>query len=242
METCLRPTTMMLLTVAVMVLPAPGELILYVVPREIHLTVGSCVTLSCCAEESHRCWVEWFRSSEPSLKNAASLTKYWRGHNSSGKSTETQQQQCPQREKNEQKCTMNLGEYTILNAKQNQTGWYFCQVTVDIPVLNKSDSEGANIIFEPPDSFMPFSWWIWIILGVSCLIVVVLLITCILKKKCTTTDIEDPIYANTHPPKCQPSPRGRMLEENMKAASSYQNSHTPNFGRRNDNDKLRYQY
>ncbi|XP_032382716.1 uncharacterized protein LOC116696096 isoform X2 [Etheostoma spectabile] len=133
----------------------------------------------------------------------------------------------------------------ISNVTEQNDGWYFCEVTIDIPILTYNHSNGTKLIIStvsPTDNFSLDGHWMWILLGVSTFILIVLLVLCVLlRRRLRRSRGEDPIYANTRPvANKQPSPRPAMLVGNLKTASSSQNLHNPSPGRRYHDGKQRY--
>ncbi|KAK9519183.1 hypothetical protein VZT92_021927 [Zoarces viviparus] len=145
--------------------------------------------------------------------------------------------------------------YTLSNASDQDSGWYFCRVIKDIPTLNYINSSGTEVVITkskenttypatvaPIDNFTLNDQWMWITLGVSSgiLIVLVLLVICVLlRRRRRRSREEDPVYANTRPvAKKQPSPRPGM--DHLKAVSSSQNPRNLSPGRKYDEGKRRY--
>ncbi|XP_068558518.1 uncharacterized protein [Cebidichthys violaceus] len=142
--------------------------------------------------------------------------------------------------------------YTLSNATDQDSGWYFCKVIIDIPVLIQINSSGTEVVItkseehttdpatvSPTENFTHVDRWMWIMLGVSSVILIVLLVVCVLLTRRHRRSREDPIYANTRPVASkQPSPRPGT--DHLKAGSSSQNPRNPSPGRRYDEGKQRY--
>ncbi|XP_042339846.1 uncharacterized protein LOC121941180 isoform X4 [Plectropomus leopardus] len=126
-----------------------------------------------------------------------------------------------------------LSIYTLSNATEDDSGWYYCKVTIEIPSLRVKTSNGTEVVI----SRIPIiNHWFWIILGVSAFILIALLLTCVcLRRRRSRSRGEDPIYANTH--NKQPSPRPGM--DNLKAIPMSQNLRNPSPCRNYDDRRWR---
>ncbi|XP_051232445.1 uncharacterized protein LOC127350153 isoform X2 [Dicentrarchus labrax] len=144
------------------------------------------------------------------------------------------------------------------SATKNHSGWYYCEVTEEIPFNKHLTSNKTEVIITKigePTTYpsIPIvtdkqafpededKLWPWILLGVSAFILIVLVILCVLLRRrcCRSRDAEDPIYANTRPlANKQPSPRPGMPVDNLKASS--QNLRNPSPGKRYDEGKRRH--
>lgn len=130
-----------------------------------------------------------------------------------------------------------LSDVTKMNS-----GWYFCDITVEIPNLQHIQSEGteavvsdsevttypSNVTYIKDPALLNDNWWLWIVLGVSAFILLVLPFICVLLTR-RQENRDEPIYGNTRYPNNQPSPRPDMsgAAVRLKTASSSQNLRTP---------------
>ncbi|XP_071343523.1 uncharacterized protein [Trachinotus anak] len=240
MKVWLKDSTLVLLTVAVAALVVPGQQYVIVdnTTKKEEVTVGSSLTLHCGlgTESYERFRVGWyFNRSGPSWNQSQNISEKIVNKNSTeGKKDE-----------------MKL---ILLNVTYENSGWYFCKVTSEIPRHTITNSSGTQILIA--ESFekttypslltskqvaapkkVPVPWWMWILLGVSVFILIVmLLLYTLLRKKCGRTD-EDPVYINT-----RPSPRPGKQVSNLKTVPSSQNLCTPSCGRRYEEGKRRPQH
>ncbi|XP_042339844.1 uncharacterized protein LOC121941180 isoform X2 [Plectropomus leopardus] len=145
-----------------------------------------------------------------------------------------------------------LSIYTLSNATEDDSGWYYCKVTIEIPSLRVKTSNGTEVVItksihHTTSPSLPIvtgkqgripiiNHWFWIILGVSAFILIALLLTCVcLRRRRSRSRGEDPIYANTH--NKQPSPRPGM--DNLKAIPMSQNLRNPSPCRNYDDRRWR---
>ncbi|XP_049444247.1 uncharacterized protein LOC125896005 isoform X6 [Epinephelus fuscoguttatus] len=128
-----------------------------------------------------------------------------------------------------------LSVYTLSNATEENSGWYFCKVIIEIPSLTEKWSHGTEVVIYGPPII---DLWMWIILGVSAFILIVLLVTCVcLRRRRRRNRGEDPVYANT---RRQPSPRPGM--DNLKTVPSSQHLRNPSPSTTYDDGKRRYKH
>ncbi|XP_049444242.1 uncharacterized protein LOC125896005 isoform X2 [Epinephelus fuscoguttatus] len=153
-----------------------------------------------------------------------------------------------------------LSVYTLSNATEENSGWYFCKVIIEIPSLTEKWSHGTEVVISksiehttylsrpiatakqatvsPTDGPPIIDLWMWIILGVSAFILIVLLVTCVcLRRRRRRNRGEDPVYANT---RRQPSPRPGM--DNLKTVPSSQHLRNPSPSTTYDDGKRRYKH
>nr|XP_046246909.1 uncharacterized protein LOC124060244 isoform X2 [Scatophagus argus] len=148
----------------------------------------------------------------------------------------------------------------VPSAADNSSGWYFCKITADIPMLKTIISNGTKVVItkrreHTTHPSLPIvtskqattsnndpqvmDWWLWIAVGVAGFILIILFVICAFLRRSHTSRAEDPIYINAHSvAKKQPSPRPGT--DNLKAASSSQNLQNPSPGRHYDDGKRRY--
>ncbi|XP_010772625.1 uncharacterized protein isoform X1 [Notothenia coriiceps] len=257
MEMWLKRTTLVLLAVAALVVS--GKDVIIQTQRRAEVPAGSSVTFLCpvtspCHGTLKRCRLEWFLNpSGPSWDGAHKLSNDI-SNNSEKSSTKVS---------NKTKQDVEKQIYTLINATKNDTGWYFCKLTIEIPVLNIIKSNGTELVIteskelttypslpkltgkqatvSPIESLPLLDLWMWISLGVSTFILIVLLVVCLLlRRRHRRSRAEDPIYANTRPvANKQPSPRPGVPVDTLKKASSSQNLRNPSQARKCHEDKRR---
>ncbi|KAM3619435.1 uncharacterized protein V6R79_008066 [Siganus canaliculatus] len=229
-----RQSTLVLLTVAVMAISGQDPVILDLNhTEEVKVPLGSKLIFKCDfnTAEHERFVVDWyFNRSGPSYSATDHISKQH-----FNRSTHSSFRETLQHSEN-----IKVLIHTS-NATEENSGWYSCKVTADIPVLWNPKSKGrfVNITtVSPEDSGLPTDWGLWIALGVSTAILAVLLVICILlRRRYRSSREEDPIYVNTHPRQPSPRPVGHL-----KAASSSQSLQKPNKnpGKSFDRGKQRY--
>ncbi|XP_034738392.1 uncharacterized protein LOC117951029 isoform X2 [Etheostoma cragini] len=209
--------------------------------KTVEVPFGSSVIFECGLKikTNGRFWVKWsFNSSGSSFPGSELFCDEI--INKSAKLTTVVSNQTTQdpRNKEQQLCIKS-------NVTDQNNGWYFCEVKIDIPTLTSNHSNGTKLIIStvsPTDTFSLDGHWMWILLGVSSFILIVLLVLCVLlRRRLRRSRGEDPIYANTRPvANKQPSPRPAMPVGNLKTASSSQNLQNPSPGRRYYDGRQRY--
>ncbi|XP_029285931.1 uncharacterized protein LOC115007273 isoform X4 [Cottoperca gobio] len=216
MEMWLKRLTLVLLTAAALVTSDQDLVILDEKQNKVEVLVGSSVTFDCrimpATPDRHR--VVWRFSA-----SGSSVNDSYKINNSSGE--------------------LNNTKYILLNATDKNSGWYFCQIIVEIPLLNITNSSGTQVVVN---NFPVIAGWIWIVLGVSAFILIVLLVTCVLlRRRCRRSRGEEPIYVNSrHVASKQSSPRPGLPGDNLKMVSSSQNLHNPSPGQGYHKDKRRF--
>ncbi|XP_008296065.1 uncharacterized protein LOC103369188 [Stegastes partitus] len=248
MEMWLKRASLVLLTVAAaaMVILPETSVFLNDTEEKVEVPNGSTLTLYCCLETYHRSWISWNFISSRNISNSGELSKKMINRSASTSVTE-----CKDRDK----------AHSLLGVNETHSGWYFCEVSVDIPqqmtFFSKrtevviTSSMTAKSIVESTTSYvtskqvtatsytLQVEWWIWVLVGVSVFVLVILTVVCILLRRCCSRDrAEDPIYANTHSK--QPSPGQPM--NHLKTVSSSQNLRVPSPGQRYDEGKRRHRH
>ncbi|XP_027882627.1 uncharacterized protein LOC114150434 isoform X2 [Xiphophorus couchianus] len=237
MEMWLKGAIVALLTVigATLVLTREDRLNLvetnYTGRRERTVSSGSSLKLHCCLthDKAERCHISWHF--ESSGKNLTEM------------------------EKNKTLCNQTIFANCSLvdicynmtcnlsNINESDTGWYYCKVKVEIPRLSELQSYKTKVIVtsEKEDHDQSENLWMWIIVGASSfvLVVIALLVIRVVQKRGCSRSIEEPIYANTRTGK--PSPR-LMPADNPKSASSSQDLRTPISARGYEGGNQRYKY
>ncbi|TNN66774.1 hypothetical protein EYF80_023016 [Liparis tanakae] len=123
--------------------------------------------------------------------------------------------------------------HTLINVTERESGWYFCKITIEIPLLSTTNSSGTKVVImtAPTDTFSPIDRWVWVTLGVSTASLMILLVACVLlrRRRRRRSREEDPVYANTRRvANKQPSPRPRA--DQLEAGPSSQNLRNPSPG------------
>ncbi|KAL7396322.1 hypothetical protein ABVT39_004215 [Epinephelus coioides] len=239
-----RSTLVVLLTAAaVLVISGQAPVILDETIREERIPSGSSLTFHCrLRTENHsRLRVVWYF--KQSLVSDSHTILHTEVVNKSARTSTVASNKPKQDLKDEGRDTEEtLSVYTLSNATEENSGWYFCEVIIEIPLLTKKMSNGTEVVIStvsPTDAPPIIDLWMWIILGVSAFILIVLLVTCIcLRRRWRRKRGEDPVYANTRPR--QPSPRPGM--DNLKTVPSSQHLRNPSPSRTYDDGKRRYKH
>ncbi|XP_069006204.1 uncharacterized protein [Embiotoca jacksoni] len=212
--------------------------------KKIEVSCGSSLTLHCGLKTYERSWLSWyFNSSGPPFENSSKMFE-----------------KIVNKPKNfsMDECRDTDMTYNLSNVNDTHSGWYFCQVTAEIPLYKSDISEGTEVVVlkslventahpslvtsiqaTPIDDPLQAVWWLWILLGVFAFILIVLLV-CILRRRWGRSTEPDPVYGNTRPTaNRQPSPRPRLPMDNLEVSSS-KNLRTPNPSRRSEEGKNRY--
>ncbi|XP_023260194.1 uncharacterized protein LOC111653753 isoform X1 [Seriola lalandi dorsalis] len=213
MEMWLKQLALVLFTVAAAALGGSDQQCVIVGTTQVKVDLGSSLTLCCLLFKDTyiRFRVSWyFNQAEPSLNNSQNISETIAGENIS---------------------TQGETHLTLQNVMHNNSGWYFCKVTSEIPCHTITYSNGTEVVIvtHQEQSLLPFAWWVWIVLGVSAFILMVLLITyTLLRKRCNRSG-EDPVYINM---RCsgankQPSPRPGAQNNHLKTSPSSADLQTP---------------
>ncbi|XP_034528928.1 uncharacterized protein LOC117804706 isoform X2 [Notolabrus celidotus] len=234
-----KELTLMLLTVAVMVISGEDPVILNKTKHTVLRPSGSSLTLGCSLDtekyERFRLFL-YCNPSGPSFTDSHQIYEIFYGTKNHSIVFKNERQLRDDGEGNYLGKTVL--KYTLLNATETDSGWYFCKVIAEIPDLANESSSGTEIIIKtvaPPVHLI--DWWLWLLVGVFAVILIVLLLVIILMRRRRNMHraMEDPIYANTH----RPSPRPGIPAENLKTVSSSQNLRHPSTASRYENGKRR---
>ncbi|XP_069378409.1 uncharacterized protein [Paralichthys olivaceus] len=233
MEKWLKQSTLVLLTVAVMVVS--GKVYVNLDKKQkVDVPFGSSLTLHCClglTDEDQRFRVRWsFISSESANNKSINISEGTFSRNSSDE-------------------WRNL---ILSDVTRNNSGRYFCEIMVDIPKISSNKSKETQVVIVKSlmeatvypslvtNDPTPIDWWMWILLGISTFILIILLVICAMMRRRCHRRREDQIYANTHPvPNKQPSPRPRQPVNSLKKHPSSENFWTPGTNRTYANGKWR---
>nr|XP_049580181.1 uncharacterized protein LOC125971184 isoform X2 [Syngnathus scovelli] len=122
--------------------------------------------------------------------------------------------------------------YSLTNINERHSGWYFSRIHVDIPSLTTMNSRGTQVYVHV--SLMN-KWWLWITVGILCLIIMALMIVCVhqIRRRQRQKELHA-IYVNTHH-----SIRPPALGDQLRVAPNSQMARTPSPAR--DKDRSRKQ-
>ncbi|XP_074524588.1 uncharacterized protein LOC141789157 isoform X1 [Halichoeres trimaculatus] len=246
-----KELTLMLLTVALMVISGEHLVILNRTQTTVVHPTGSSLTLGCSLETKK---LERYRMSLYFNPSGCTFTKSHKIYELFRVANDTKiNENKRQLQTNPGISTGDTGvlKITMLNATEADSGWYFCTLIAEIPDLGNESTNGTQVIITkslehttnpsvtivtgkqetmeetvtPTPSSPPTDWWLWILIGVSAVILIILLVVCILMRRSYSRRraAADPIYANTH----RRSPRPGMPVENLKTVSSSQNLRNP---------------
>ncbi|XP_062280538.1 uncharacterized protein LOC133985013 [Scomber scombrus] len=210
--------------------------------KRVDVPHGSSLTLYCSLEGQGRFRIAWFFKCCGNKTIDINATVF-------NKSTKTSNETSS---KTKQNLKEDLPKHTLSSVTYNDSGWYFCNVTIEIPYLKHYESKGAEVIVGTgktvtehttyqtqvhvsPTNFFE-EWWLWILVGGSVLVLIVLIIICVLmRRRQHIRELQTPIYGNM-----RPSPRPGAPADKLKTVSSCQNLRTPNPGRKYEESKMRY--
>ncbi|XP_036969458.1 uncharacterized protein LOC119028070 isoform X2 [Acanthopagrus latus] len=250
MEMWLKRSAPVFLAVAVAAVVISGQepVILDSVRTEVTHPLGSPLIFKCNLDttRNQRVWVDWYFNPSGDLFNESTLL------DPKNRSTKTSTAMPDKRKVDDKDDEQILYNHT-LGAKYNDSGWYFCKVRKDIPILKDYVSNGTKVVITKSEEHSThpsltvkatespianFQLWYWIVLGVSAFVLIVLPVMCILLRRRWRRSREDPIYANTRPVLSkQPSPRPRIPADTLKTASSSQNLRDPSPKRYDDSTR-----
>ncbi|KAI4900003.1 hypothetical protein NFI96_014508 [Prochilodus magdalenae] len=176
MEWMCNRTFLMVLTVGVIVRCT------VLVPATVEVCLGSNATINCSFQlNASHVIVSWFFNKTPDFSGSKMIEVHGRYHQDKGTTWST---------------------LTIKQVMSNDSGWYFCKVTQDIPTLVQENSEGSQLIIIKTASMTTnnysssnsTSWLVWTasLLGCVALAIVVVAIWRIFCRK-----RDSPIYENT---------------------------------------------
>ncbi|XP_035271816.1 uncharacterized protein LOC118226355 [Anguilla anguilla] len=143
----------------------------------------------------------------------------------------------------------NWSSLTLRDVTANDSGWYFCEVVVEIPNFQQKCNPGTEVIVPSSLRSSPATktaakhttprspaslphhvnahWWVWVTVGVGSLMLAAIFIggVRILCRRMRCQNKENPIYENMHPVHKnaghpQPSPRPRTQQNPSDPPSS----------------------
>uniref|UniRef100_A0AAV2KXF0 Uncharacterized protein n=1 Tax=Knipowitschia caucasica TaxID=637954 RepID=A0AAV2KXF0_KNICA len=111
---------------------------------------------------------------------------------------------------------------------QNNSGWYCCHARDEIDFVPGKNSNWTELKVETKKPFFELrDWWLWIAVGSSGLVLLILLMCVYFVRRRQLKKREGwPIYANTGG-SGQPSPRSRPTDSPPKTESPYENLQHP---------------
>ncbi|XP_020558281.1 uncharacterized protein LOC105353998 isoform X3 [Oryzias latipes] len=130
--------------------------------------------------------------------------------------------------------------WEIQNLTSANNGFYYCETVVELPKLTKIKSMEVEVFIVPPVNIPSSSLWLWLLVGVSSLIVVILMVLCVIFRRACLREELDPVYANTQPKSKECSPRPAPRPDQLKLDGPYQNLRTPSPSRRYEEGKRRF--
>ncbi|XP_010870070.2 uncharacterized protein LOC105011605 [Esox lucius] len=173
-------------------------------PREENVVLGSDLTLNCSFQNLQRISVNWiFHQNNKLSCNDMTSAKKLNDNSITTKDT-----------------------WSALNLKQvtyNDSGWYYCKISVEIPILKQNCSNGTKVTVTAKRKDPTYSpdWKVWVAVGVLGAILIILVVTFwMLFERKRRMRRENPIYTNMPPPaKKQPSPRPGKQMDNQKISA-----------------------
>ncbi|XP_058494911.1 uncharacterized protein LOC131465940 isoform X3 [Solea solea] len=210
MEMSLKQSTLVLLTVAVLVVSGQEHVDLDHEEKTRDVAIGSSLTLHCKLE----------------TKNYERFRVHWEFHPSSGPNSSAI---LIREDTANTSNRITAQTYIIENVTDKNSGSYHCKVIEEIPGFENVQSKKTQVVIATPNLVPWFpKWWMWMGLCLSILtLFLLLLISAALRRRCRRRQ-EDPIYANTRPVAKQPSPRpGASASNNLKAVPSSVNLRPP---------------
>ncbi|CAK6955192.1 uncharacterized protein LOC121900196 [Scomber scombrus] len=136
MEMSLKQSTLVLLTVAIAVMSAQVTVTLDEEQKRVDVPHGSSLTLYCSLEGQGRFRIAWFFKCCGNKTIDINATVF-------NKSTKTSNETSS---KTKQNLKEDLPKHTLSSVTYNDSGWYFCNVTIEIPYLKHYESKGAEVI------------------------------------------------------------------------------------------------
>ncbi|MCI4383778.1 hypothetical protein PGIGA_G00030610 [Pangasianodon gigas] len=200
MDYLLNRNFLLLLTVGAIINPrVQGTFSKPVVPRMVEACVGAHTTISCTfPTEAKGLKVRWCFGKTSDFNECKKIEL----HSSNGSSVSHYHEDKE----------MTASHLTIRNVTFSDSGWYFCEVTQDIPQLIKNHSNGSELVIYSPtesnlevnttylnttcDSETPNAspWWLWVALAMgSALSVTTVIITMVICRR----NKDSPVYENT---------------------------------------------
>ncbi|XP_029488429.1 transmembrane and immunoglobulin domain-containing protein 2-like [Oncorhynchus nerka] len=226
-----RKVTLLLFLTGTLVKPGLSTVILDQPPRTVEVHLGSSLTLNCSFMPQTRVTVNWYFS-PTGHSSCSSNTLLNSSTHSADKSGKLDAGGHVSKESRESWSRLILKDVT-----HNNSGWYFCHVSVEIPVLQQACSNGTHVNISDNQmkstTYTPLmtDWRLWVAVGAASAILVTLLVVIwILIQRRGCKSRENPIYSNMPPPRSaikQPSPHPGIQMDNQKFPSPLKHTRTP---------------
>ncbi|XP_061593027.1 uncharacterized protein LOC133457731 isoform X2 [Cololabis saira] len=240
MEATLKCAALLLLTVAGAVMAGSHHTIKLAFTdssstrTQEKVSSGSSLTFSCCLSNNNfqRYRMYWYFI--PHGSNETKLMNDTMNGNTIQQPEETSAGECSDK------------TYTLSNVNETHSGWYYCSVKAEIPELQTNTSNSTEVIVSSPTSWSLWDWtaWVWIVVGVSSLVLLVLIITLVVyvvkKRSLFGSKGADPIYMNSHHQRKQRLPQAELQVDTLKAGLGPQHPRTPSPSGRYDGGNQRY--
>ncbi|XP_041705043.1 uncharacterized protein LOC121540324 isoform X2 [Coregonus clupeaformis] len=209
--------------------------------RRVEVPLGSSLTLNCSFEPQTSVWVKWYFNQIRTCCDSSS--SQLSSHKISVNKTVEQKDGGHVL----QESGRAWSRLTVRDVRHNDSGWYFCQVVVDIPFHRNSNSNGTQVIItgNKTESTPPLmtGWKLWVAVGAASAILVTLLVVILLQRRSSKIQRENPIYTNLPPPNRsavkQPSPRPGIQMDKQKISPPLKDLRTPTLARTHDNKPIK---
>ncbi|XP_055717430.1 uncharacterized protein LOC129810688 isoform X2 [Salvelinus fontinalis] len=192
-----RKVNLLLFLIGTLVKPGLSTVILDQPPRTVEVHLGSSLTLNCSFMPQTRVRVNWYFS-PTGLSSCSSNTLLNSSTHSADKTVKLDAGGHVSKESRK-----SWSRFILKDVTYNNSGWYFCKVSVEIPILQQACSNGTQVNIS--DNQM---------------------------KSTTYTPLmtENPIYSNMPPPRSaikQPSLQPGIQMDNQKIPSPLKHTRTP---------------
>ncbi|XP_041694423.2 transmembrane and immunoglobulin domain-containing protein 2-like [Coregonus clupeaformis] len=239
-----RKGTLLLFLIGMLVKPGLSTMILDQPPRTVEVHLGSSLALNCSFKPQTRVKVNWYFS-RTGHSSCSSDIKLNISTHSADKTVKPDAGGHVSKEPGKSWSRLILKDVT-----HNNSGWYFCRVTVEIPALQQACSNGTQVnitdsqvesttyttlmtvtLSHPSNGGLLVDWRLWVAVGAASAILVTLLVVIwILLQRRGCKSIENAIYMNMHLPRSaikQPSPRPGIQMDNQKIPPPLKHTRTP---------------
>ncbi|XP_029562931.1 transmembrane and immunoglobulin domain-containing protein 2 isoform X2 [Salmo trutta] len=220
-----RKVTLLLFLIGTLAKPGLSTVILDQPPRTVEVHLGSSLTLNCSFMPQTRVKVNWYFS-PTGHSSCSSNTLLYSSTHSADKTVKLDAGGHESKESRKSWSRLILKDVT-----HNNSGWYFCHVSVEIPVLQQACSNGTQVNIS--DNQMKSTTYTPLMTAVgaaSAIPVTLLVVIWILLQRRRCKSRENPIYSNMPPPRSaikQPSPHPGIQMDNQKIPSPLKHTRTP---------------
>ncbi|XP_014072379.1 transmembrane and immunoglobulin domain-containing protein 2 isoform X2 [Salmo salar] len=216
--------TLLLFLIGTLVKPRLSTVILDQPPRTVEVHLGSSLTLNCSFMPQTRVKVNWYFS-PTGHSSCSSNTLLYSSTHSADKTVKLGAGGHESKESRKSWSRLILKDVT-----HNNSGWYFCHVSVEIPVLQQACSNGTQVNIS--DNQMKSTTYtpLMTVGAASAIPVTLLVLIWILLQRRRCKSRENPIYSNMPPPRSaikQPSPHPGIQMDNQKIPSPLKHTRTP---------------